>query len=342
MLLYQTIRSKPLKTILINGGAGYLGLNIALEFLNKNNNVVIVDDLKNSYKTHINKLLKTFPKNLCFYKGDVCDYDFMKNIFISHKPNIVFHLAALKYVGESIKKPIAYQKNNLCSLETILKLSKEFDVSRFAFSSSAVVYGNTNNLSVTEDFDFAPLNPYAKTKCDCESMILDWNKETNVPVTIFRFSNPIGANTDFMFGDHSKKGFENLIPYIVRCAVLNKPMTFRGNDHPTPDGTAIRDYLHILDLAEISSTILLTATSPCEVLNISSGVGTSVLEILKTTENLLNKKLNYSFSERNKNEASISVLDVSKLNKIYSLSTKRTLSETIKSQIDFFMSHNNK
>ena len=326
-----------MKTILITGGAGYLGLNIALEFLNKNNKVVIVDDLKNSYKKNINKLLKTFPENLWFYKGDVCDYDFMKTVFSSHNPDIVFHLAALKYVGESIKKPVIYQKNNLNSLETILKLSKEFNVFRLAFSSSAVVYGNTNNFSVTEDFEFSPLNPYAKTKCDCETMIFKWNTETNIPVTIFRFSNPIGANTKFMFGDKSKKGFENLVPYIVRSALSNKSMIFRGNNHPTPDGTAIRDYLHISDLAEISSTILLTSSKIYEVLNISSGVGTSILEILKTTENILNKKLNYSFSEKNQNEASISVLDVSKLKENYSISTKRTVFETIKSQIDFYI-----
>ena len=133
-----------------------------------------------------------------------------------------------------------------------------------------------------------------------------------------------------MFADHSKKGFENLIPYIVKSAILNKSMTFRGNNHPTPDGTAIRDYLHITDLAEIASHILLNSTSNNEILNISSGVGTSILEIIKSTEKLLNKKLDYSFSKRNPNESSISVLDITKLKKDYSLSTQRSLCEIIK------------
>jgi UDP-glucose 4-epimerase len=329
-----------LKTILITGGAGYLGLNIALELIKTKNNVVIIDDLKNSYKSHVNKLLKTFPNNTWFYKGDVCDYEFTKNIFNSHKIDYVLHLASLKYVGESIKKPKAYEKNNIDSLKTILSLSKEFKVSRLAFSSSAVVYGNTNNIPATEDFCFSPLSPYAKTKCDCETLIQKWNKATNIPITIFRFSNPVGANSEYMFADHSKKGFENLVPYIVKCAFLNKPMTFRGNNHPTPDGTAIRDYLHVSDLAEIASHILLNSTAVNEVLNISSGKGTSVLEILKTTEQLLNKKLDYSFSERNPSEASVSILDISKLKNNYSVSTHRTLDEIIQSQIDFFIVQN--
>lgn len=331
-----------MKTILITGGAGYLGLNIALELINKNNKVVIIDDLKNSYKKNADKLLKIFPEKTYFYKGDVCDYVFTKKIFESHKPEIVLHLSAMKYVGESLKKPKAYENNNLGSLETILKLSKEFCVSRFAFSSSAVVYGNTNNIPATEEFSFNPLSPYANTKCECEKMIQNWNKETRVPITIFRFSNPVGANSEYLFGDDSKKGFENLIPYIVRSAITNKKMVFRGNNHPTPDGTAIRDYLHISDLAEISVHILLNSTEISEVLNISSGKGTSILEILKTTEQLLNKKLEYSFSERNPNEASVSILDITKLKKSYSLSTKLNLAEIIKSQIDFFNRKNQK
>jgi len=329
-----------LKTILITGGAGYLGLNIALNLINKNNKVIIIDDLKNSYKKNIDKLLKNFPKQTCFYKGDVCDYSFTKKVFESHKPELVLHLSAMKYVGESIKKPKVYEKNNINSLETILTLSKEFNVSRLGFSSSAVVYGNTNNVPATEEFSFNPLSPYANTKCECEKIIQNWNKKTSIPITIFRFSNPVGANSEFLFGDDSKKGFENLIPYIVRCALTNKQMVFRGNNHPTPDGTAIRDYLHISDLAEISSHILLNSTANNEVLNISSGKGTSILEILKETEQLLNKKLEYLFSERNQNEASVSVLDITKLKNSYMVSTKHTLSEIIKSQIDFFNSKN--
>ncbi len=327
-----------MKTILITGGAGYLGLNISLKLIENNCNVVIADNLKNSYIKNVKKLLKEFPKQTKFYKGDVCNYAFVKQIFESNKIDIVLHLAAYKYVSESLKKPKLYQKNNINSLETVLKVSKEFNVSRFAFSSSAVVYGNTTCVPTSEDIEFSPLSPYAKTKCDGETMILEWNKKHNIPITIFRFSNPVGANSKYMFADHSKKGYENLIPYIVRSALTNQKMVFRGNDHPTPDGTAVRDYIHITDLATISSHILLNSKSNKETLNISSSVGSSVLEILKTTENLLGKKLNYSFEPRNPKEASVSILKTDKLKENYSLFTKHTLKEIISSQIEYFKS----
>ena len=325
-----------MKTILITGGAGYIGLNIALSLVQKEHNVIIVDDLKNSHKSHVNRLLKTFPNQTKFYKGNVCDYGFVKDIFANNKIDIVLHLASLKYVGESIKKPKLYTSNNIGSLQTILELSREFNISRLAFSSSAVVYGNTNNIPASENFEFSPLSPYAETKCTCENMLSKWNTETKIPVTVFRFSNPIGANTKFMFGDHSKKGVENLVPYIISSALLDKPMVFKGNDHPTPDGTAVRDYLHISDLAEISSHILLNSKENYEEINISSGKGTSILEIVSEIENILSKKLNYTFCERNKNESSISVLNIEKLKNNYPLFIKHTLSETIKSQIEFF------
>lgn len=320
-----------MKTILITGGAGYLGLNISLPLLESGNTVVIVDDMKNSYSSHINNLLKTYPAQTKFYKGNVCDQKFMKSIFETHKPNIVLHLAALKYVGESIQNPQQYFENNMKSLEVVLSLSKEYNVSRFAFSSSAVVYGNTNNLSATEDFDFNPLSPYAETKCNGEKLIT----ESKLNITIFRFSNPVGANTKLMFGDHSKKHVENLVPYIVKCAIENKPMVFKGNNHPTPDGTAVRDYIFVGDLAKIVSHILLSSSQQNEVLNISSGTGYSVLEILKTTEQLLNKPLCYSFKERNENESSISILDNSKLKNNYNIAPQTPLKEIIKTQILF-------
>lgn len=324
-----------MKTILITGGAGYLGLNISLPLIESGNTVVIVDDMKNSYSSHINNLLKTYPAQTKFYKGNVCDQKFMKSIFETHKPNIVLHLAALKYVGESIKKTQQYFENNMKSLEVILNLSNEYNVSRFAFSSSAVVYGNTNNISATEDFDFNPLSPYAETKCNGEKLICDFQKSTGLNSTIFRFSNPIGANANFMFGDHSKKHVENLVPYIVRCAIENKPMAFKGNNHPTPDGTAIRDYIFVGDLAKIVSHILISSSQQKEILNISGGSGYSVLDILKTTEKLLNKPLSYSFKERNENESSISILDNSKLKSSYNIAPQTPLEEIIKTQIAF-------
>ena len=325
-----------MKKVLITGGAGYLGLNISLSLLEKENTIVIVDDLKNSYKEHIQNLINNFGLKIKFYNGNVCDYEFMKNIFELHSFDIVLHLAAHKYVGESITNPEEYKTNNINSLTTVLKLCKEFNISRFAFASSAVVYGNTSSIPVIEETTLSPLSPYAKTKSDGESLIQDWHQLTKIPSTIFRFSNPAGANTKFMFGDHSKKGFENLIPYIVRNSIENNIMTFKGNDHPTPDGTPIRDYIHVSDLANIVSNVLNNSTNnEVEVLNVSRGSGFSLLEIVTAIENKLDKKLTYKFTERNKNESSVSILDSTKLTLNYSINHKFGIDEIVSSQIEF-------
>ena len=325
-----------MNTILITGGAGYLGLNISLSLLEQKQNIVIVDTLENAYEQHINNLLNSFKDNIVFYKGNACDTDFMKTIFETHKPNIVLHLAAHKYVGESIKIPSIYYSNNMKSLETVLALSKEFEVSRFAFASSAVVYGNADCNPIPENTPHSPLSPYAETKSDGEKLIMAWNEESNIPFTIFRFSNPVGANTRFMFGDHSKKQINNLIPYIVESAIEDKEMIFKGNDHDTPDGTPIRDYIHVSDLSRIVSTVLLTSNDPKEIINISRNQGYSLLEIVTTVQTKLSKNLKYSFISKNENEASISVLDSTKLLDTYHIKYLYNLDDIISSQIKFY------
>lgn len=326
-----------MKQILITGGAGYLGLNISLSLLNQTSEIVIVDDMKNSFEEHISVLIENFGSRVSFYQGDVCDYNFMKSIFEKHSFDNVIHLAAYKYVGESVEKPELYKTNNIESLKTILKLCEEFNVSRLSFASSAVVYGNTGSTPINEDCTLSPLSPYAETKCDGEEIIKQWHTQTKIPATIFRFSNPAGSNTKFMFGDHSKKGFDNLIPYIVKSAINDNEMTFKGNDHPTRDGTPVRDYIHVTDLADIVARVLNTSRdSGVEILNVSRGTGFSLLEIVLTTEKLLNKKLKYQFTSRNNNESSVSILDSTKLTQNYSTDHKFGLEEIISSQIEFY------
>lgn len=326
-----------LKHILITGGAGYLGLNMAVSFLQKDCDVVIVDNLKNSFEMHVCRLVKEFDGRVKFCQGDVCDKVFMRGVFETHDFDVVIHLAGYKYVSESIKKPQEYFDNNIGSLEVILELAKEFKVKKFAFSSSAVVYGNTKVVPTNESVEFAPMSPYAKTKCVSEDMIGEWCQISGISAVIFRFSNPIGANELFMFGDHSKNGFENLLPYIVRCAIEGKSMVFRGNNHPTPDGTPIRDYIGVVDVANIVSTVLMAdQTDKCEVLNVGRGSGFSLLEIVETVEVVLGKKIDYSFGEKSDLEASVSVLDVGKLHSRYDIEVKQSLKEIVESQIKFF------
>lgn len=326
-----------MSNILITGGAGFLGLNVALEYLNSGDSVVIIDDLKNSYIEHVNNLIKHYPSKVAFYKGDVCDKDTLNAVFSTHKIDTVIHLAAYKNVGESKLKPSLYHINNIGTLNAILKMCDKYHVSKFAFPSTAVVYGEPKVVPTSESVALQPLSPYAETKVAGEGIISKWHKHSNTPSVIFRFSNPIGANTKFYFGDHSKKGYGNLLPYIIECALSNSQMVFRGNDHPTHDGTAVRDYIYISDLAKTVHSVLTTkSSSDLEVLNVGSGKGTSVLDIVHAVEQVLGYKLNYSFTKRNEFESSVSVLDTTKLHSKYNVNIDTKLIDIVKSEIDFY------
>lgn len=326
-----------MKTVLITGGAGFLGLNIALEFLNRGDRVVIVDDLKNSYVAHINNLIENFGDLVTFYEGDVCDKSFLESIFVKHTFDTVLHLAAHKNVGESKMKPSMYYLNNILTLKNVLDCIDRFGTKMFAFPSTAVVYGNTDVVPTPEDTEASPLSPYAETKVQGEKIITEWQEKSKVPTIIFRFANPVGANTEYMFGDHSKRGYGNLIPYIIGNTLSHKHMTFRGDDHPTPDGTPIRDYLHVSDLAYAVYKILNEKyDNTLDTVNVGSGKGYSVLEIVHMVEDLLGSKLDYSFSPRNDFESSMSVLDTTKLRTDYGVSFSTNLEDIIKSEIKFY------
>ena len=326
-----------MSNILITGGAGFLGLNIALEYLNNGHDVVIIDDLKNAYIHHVNHLKKHYPSSVTFYKGDVCDKAFLDSVFQEHSFDTVLHLAAYKNVAESKMKPSIYYINNISSLRNVLRCIDKYGVKKFAFPSTAMVYGNVDTVPTSEECRPSPLSPYAETKVEGENIISTWHESANIPAVIFRFSNPIGANTEYGFGDHSKKGYGNLIPYIVSHAISHEPIVFRGNDHPTPDGTAVRDYIHISDLASTVYKVLDTKdTSALDTINVGSGKGTSVLDIVRAVEVVLGEKIDYSFSPRNEYESSISILDTSKLKNMYSISIDRDIVDIVKSEVIFY------
>ena len=327
-----------LSNVLITGGAGFLGLNIALEYLGGGDSVIIVDDMKNSYVEHIHNLMDKYPEKVTFYKGDVCDKSLLDRVFSTHHVETVLHMAAYKNVSESKLKPSLYHINNIGSLRSVLHMCDKYHISKFALPSTAVVYGEPKVVPIAEDTMLQPLSPYAETKVSCESILSEWHKSSGIPTVIFRFSNPVGANTEYHFGDHSKKGYGNLLPYIIGSALEGKPMVFRGCDHPTHDGTAVRDYIYVSDLARVVHTVLThKSTADLEVLNVGSGKGTSVLDIVHAVENVLGRKLDYSFSPRNEFEGSISILDTSRLHSKYSVSIDASLVDIIKSAIDFYI-----
>ena len=325
-----------MKTIFITGGAGYLGSNISLVALEKGYRVVILDNFKNAYTRHINKLKKVYPVSLFVHKGDVTKDSDLSFVFENYSIDYIIHLAAYKYVGESIINKDMYYTNNMGALEKILEYAEKYNIEKFSFASSAVVYGNPATYPTDEGEVLSPLSPYAETKALGEEIIKAWNKKTTIPAIIYRFSNPLGAEPTYGLGDDSKKGVLNLLPYIVTKTIKHEPMEFKGNDHETCDGTAVRDYIYICDLARAVISILEKYNNTeTETINVSRAKGFSVLDILKAVESSTNIHANYSFKPKNPGEASISLLSANKLHNKYNVYLDTDISKIVDSEIKF-------
>ena len=322
--------------VLITGGAGFIGLNVATQLINNNHNVVIVDDLKNSYVAHINKLLKQHPNNLTFFKGDVRNEKLMNNVFKRNNIDYVIHLAAKKYVAESIKCPTDYEQNNMGCLKTILKLAEKYKVKKFAFSSTSVVYGNATQNPFLETDKLEPLNPYAKTKVMGEKLITEWHNKTGIKTIIFRFTNPVGANTQYMFGDHSKLKKMQLVPYVVNSAINNKQIVLKGNDFNTPDGTPIRSFIHISDLAKAVCNTMENFNGNFEIFNVgNTQLELSTKQIVLAVQNNLNKKVDLTFTKANPQENAKIACNCSKFENTFNFKCSKTLNDIILSQVAF-------
>ncbi len=325
-----------MRNILITGGAGFIGCNLALELANQDCNIVVVDDFKNSYVQHIKNLAKHFT-NIKYFKGNCCDERFMNTIFKLSNFDIVIHLAAKKYINESVAKPKEYMDNNINSLKVALEMSKRYKVKRFIFSSSSAVYGNCLKKFIDEDTSINPLNPYAQSKVVGEEMIKTWTKTTQIPATIFRFANPVGANIKHFLGDHSKKHQMQLFPYVSTRAISNEEIVLRGNNFKTPDGTPIRDYIYVGDIAKIVAHVSLNSTNKnVEILNLGSGGnGFSTLQVIQSAQKVLGKPVKYSFVPANNYEITQMVLDCSKLFSQYKITLGKSIDDIMETQIKF-------
>ena len=292
------------KTILVTGGTGYIGSHTVVELQQKGYNVVIIDNLSNSHRNVINAIKKItgiLPK---FEKLDLCDYKKTENFFKNNKNiSAIIHFAALKAVSESIEKPLEYYNNNLVSLLNILKCASKFGIENFVFSSSATVYGQPNKLPVSENFPFQKAcSPYGNTKQMSEE-ILHFTS-TKIKSIALRYFNPIGAHESSLIGELPIGTPNNLIPFLTQTAIgKRKCLNVFGKDYNTPDGTCVRDYIHVVDLAKahISAVERLLKNNnkeKFEIFNIGTGVGYSVLEIIKTFEKVSGEKLNYKIIAR--------------------------------------------
>ena len=288
--------------ILVTGGTGYIGSHTVVELLNNNYEVVIVDNLSNSKKEVINKIEEITEKNIKFYEADVCDKDIMSTIFKENKIDAVIHFAGYKAVGESVEKPLMYYRNNLDSTLTLLEVMNEFGVKKIAFSSSATVYGKPEKLPIKEDSKLYTTNPYGTTKLMIEDILRDLYKSDNSwSIAILRYFNPIGAHKSGLIGENPNGIPNNLMPYIIKVA--NKELEclgIFGNDYDTKDGTGVRDYIHVVDLAKghIAALNKILNENGCDAYNLGTGTGYSVLEIVNAFIKINNIDVPYKIKER--------------------------------------------
>lgn len=287
--------------VLVTGGAGYIATHTDVCLLNAGYDVVAVDNFSNSSYESIENVEKITGKKVKFYEGDVCDKAVLEKIFSEHKIDAVIHFAGLKAVGESCAKPLLYYRNNLDSTLTLLETMVKYDVKRFVFSSSATVYGTPERLPLDEECSLSTTNPYGATKLMIENILRDvYAADHSFHILLLRYFNPVGAHESGLIGEDPKGIPNNLMPYVAKVAHGELPyLNVFGNDYPTPDGTGVRDYIHVMDLAEGHLAALEHIDSyGVEAINLGTGVGYSVLDMVKAFEKASGRPVPYKIAPR--------------------------------------------
>lgn len=302
--------------ILVTGGAGYIASHTDLELLNAGYEVVAVDNLSNSSAEAIRRVERLAGKSIKFYENDIRDKNTLDNIFENENIDAVIHFAGLKAVGESCEIPLAYYDNNLNGTITLLEIMEKHRVKNLVFSSSATVYGDPETVPITEEFPLSATNPYGRTKLMIEDILRDvYAADKSWNIAILRYFNPIGAHESGEIGEDPNGIPNNLVPYIAKVAmgILDKIHVF-GNDYDTPDGTGIRDYIHVVDLAigHIKAIEKLTQKPGLVTYNLGTGRGYSVLEVIHNYEKACKKKLPYVIDPRRPGDIAVSYADPSK------------------------------
>ncbi|MCD6395961.1 MAG: UDP-glucose 4-epimerase GalE [Spirochaetaceae bacterium] len=289
-------------TILVTGGAGYIGSHTIIELHKANHEVIVIDDLSNSSKESLKRVEKISGKQVKFYNFSVLNKDKLKEIFKTNKIDTVIHFAAFKAVGESVAFPLKYYHNNISGTVTLLEVMSEFNVKNIVFSSSATVYGDPVSVPIDESFALSVTNPYGRTKLMIEEILQDVHKADNSwNIVILRYFNPVGAHKSGRIGEDPNGIPNNLMPYISQVAVGKlKELAVFGDDYNTVDGTGVRDYIHVVDLAygHVSALKKISDNSGLNIYNLGTGKGYSVLETLHAFEAACGKKLKYKVAPR--------------------------------------------
>jgi UDP-glucose 4-epimerase len=317
--------------ILVTGGAGYIGSHTALELLTAGHEVVVVDNLSNSKRSALDRVQQLAGRPLHFYQLDLRDAAALDGVFAAAPIDAVLHFAGLKAVGESVERPLRYYQNNVAGTLTLCQVMQRYGVKQIVFSSSCTVYGAPQTIPVTEAAPYAPVNPYGRSKMMVEQILHDvhaadpaWN------VALLRYFNPIGAHPSGQIGEDPQGIPNNLVPYIAQVAVGKRPfLRVFGDDYPTPDGTGVRDYIHVVDLAlgHLRALEKLATNPGVVVYNLGTGRGYSVFEVLRAFEKAVGRPIPYRVLDRRPGDAPQIYADPHKAERELAWQATRTIAE---------------
>ncbi|MCL2376228.1 MAG: UDP-glucose 4-epimerase GalE [Defluviitaleaceae bacterium] len=320
-------------TILVTGGAGYIGSHTCVELLAAGYDIVVVDNLRNSDMAAVEGVKKISGKNFPFYQVDMRDADAMDDIFAKHNIGCIIHFAGHKAVGESVAIPAEYYDNNINATLGLCKAMKKHGVKNIVFSSSATVYRSDNTVPWVEEAVLGAANPYGWTKFMCEQILRDCVAAEGWSAVLLRYFNPVGAHPSGIIGENPQGIPNNLMPFIAQTAKgIREKLQIFGNDYDTPDGTGVRDYIHVVDLAigHVKSIDYCLKHSGCEAFNLGSGQGISVLELVKTFEAENNVPVPYEFAPRRAGDLGAYYADPSKAKRLLGFATQKSLADMCK------------
>jgi len=323
--------------ILVTGGAGYIGSHTLVELSKAGFDFVVYDNLSNSSRKALDRVGQIINKEVKFEEGDIRDKDRLREVFNKYKIDSVIHFAGLKAVGESVEKPLEYYDNNVVGTIRLLEVMREFDCKKIVFSSSATVYGDPKRVPIVESDEsgIGLTNPYGKTKYFIEEILKDlYISDNSWKVIILRYFNPVGAHESGLIGEDPNGIPNNLMPYISQVAVGKlKELSVFGNDYNTKDGTGVRDYIHVVDLADahVKAVAKLNEIDRVEIVNLGTGKGYSVLDIVKAFEEASGKKIPYKFAPRRAGDIAINYADPTYAKELLGWEAKRDLLDMCKS-----------
>lgn len=325
--------------ILVTGGTGYIGSHTVIELLNSGYEVVIIDNFSNSDSSVLDKLSMITDKKFTFYEGDACDKKFLEDVFSKEKIDAVIHFAGYKAVGESVEKPLMYYRNNIDSTLSLLEVMEKNNVYNFVFSSSATVYGKPHVLPIKESFPLSATNPYGYTKLMIEQILKDLSNSNNKwNIVLLRYFNPIGAHESGLIGEEPNGVPNNIMPYIMRVAIgqYDKVHVF-GNDYDTKDGTGVRDYIHVVDLANghIKAIDYLSKNGGLSIFNLGTGNGYSVLELIETVKKVNDVEVPYIIEDRRPGDIAACYADPSLANEKLNWKAERGIEEMCRDAYNF-------